>query len=161
MSWSKWNQVCIKRFRRSSKSWIFFSYTCITPLISKFKAYNDPGPLWWSYIHLTQFCLVISRCNITFSVFWLSQGNVATLVTWGGWNSCRHMCCSFLKLTMKTALKFVNIWRSYIKKTMLAPFFMADGVWVWLRALAPSDRRNWLPHWSCASERQQKLAITD
>jgi len=30
-------------------------------------------------IHLLQFSLVISRCNVSFSVFWLSQGSVATL----------------------------------------------------------------------------------
>ena len=30
-------------------------------------------------IHLMQFSLVITRCNVTFSVFWLSQGSVATL----------------------------------------------------------------------------------
>jgi len=27
-------------------------------------------------------------CNITFAVFWLSQGNVSTLIMWRGWNSC-------------------------------------------------------------------------
>jgi len=45
---------CIKRFHRSSVSWIFISYThcCTTPQISKFKAHDDPGPLWWSYDHL-------------------------------------------------------------------------------------------------------------
>jgi len=31
----------------------------------------------------------------------------------GGWNSYHHMCCSFLNLTVKAALKFVIIWRSY------------------------------------------------
>jgi len=48
-----------------------------------------------------------------FSVFQLEQGSVATLIGWGGWNSYRHMCRSFLNPTVKTALKFVNIWRSY------------------------------------------------
>jgi len=44
-------QVCIERFRRSSMSWIFVSCMlyCITPKISKCKAHDDPGPLWWSY----------------------------------------------------------------------------------------------------------------
>jgi len=44
------NRVCIKRFCRSSISWIIVSYTncCITPKGSKFKAHDDPGPLWWS-----------------------------------------------------------------------------------------------------------------
>jgi len=48
---SKSKQLCIKRFRRSSISWIFVSHTlcCITPQISKYKAHDDPGPLWWSY----------------------------------------------------------------------------------------------------------------
>ena len=43
---SKSNQVCIKRFRRSSMSWIFVSDThlCKTSEINKFKA-HDP----WSY----------------------------------------------------------------------------------------------------------------
>jgi len=31
-------------------------------------------------IHLRQFSLVISRCNITFSAFWLSQGSVETSI---------------------------------------------------------------------------------
>jgi len=36
MIWSKSKQVCIKRFHRSSMSWIFVSYVhcCITPHIS-------------------------------------------------------------------------------------------------------------------------------
>jgi len=50
MSWSKWNKVCIKRFRMSSTSWIVScTHCCITPQISNFKAYDDHGPLWWSY----------------------------------------------------------------------------------------------------------------
>ena len=56
-------------------------------------------------IHLMQLSLVISHCNITFSVFWLSQGSVATLIRWGGWSSYCYMCCSFLNLTVKNALK--------------------------------------------------------
>ena len=38
-------------FHRSSTSWIFISYThcCTTPEISKLKAHDDPGALWWSY----------------------------------------------------------------------------------------------------------------
>jgi len=35
-------------------------------------------------IHLMQLSLVISHCNITFSVFLLSQGSVATLIRRGG-----------------------------------------------------------------------------
>jgi len=34
-----------------------------------------------------QFSLVISPCNITFWVFWISQGIVATLIRWGRWSS--------------------------------------------------------------------------
>jgi len=79
---SKSNQVCIKRFCRSSMSQIFVSYThcCITPQILQ-----STGPFRWSYkVHLTQFSLVISHCNITFFIFRLSQGSVATLIRWGG-----------------------------------------------------------------------------
>jgi len=115
---SKSNQVCIKPFRRSSMSWIFVSYThcCITPQINKFKAHDDPSQLWWSYDHLMQFSLVISHCNITFSVFWLSQGSAATLIRWGEWRSYRYMWRSFVSLTVKTILKFVDFWRCYRKK---------------------------------------------
>jgi len=44
-------QVCLKRFHRSSMSWVFVSYMlgCITPQISKCKPHDDSGPLWWSY----------------------------------------------------------------------------------------------------------------
>jgi len=43
----------------------------------------------------------IPLCNITFFIFRLSQGNVATLVRWSGWSSYRHMCRSSLNLTVK------------------------------------------------------------
>jgi len=38
-------------FCRLSMSWIFTAYThcCITPQISKLKAHDDPGPLWWGH----------------------------------------------------------------------------------------------------------------
>jgi len=45
-------------------------------------------------ILLMQFSLVISCCNITFLVFWISQGGVATLIKWGGWSHtimCRKL----------------------------------------------------------------------
>jgi len=82
---SKSKQVCIKRFRRSSMSWMFVSYTlcCITPHMSKCKAHDDPGPHWWSY----DIRDAIFFGNITFWVFWLSQGSVTTLIRWGGWSS--------------------------------------------------------------------------
>ena len=70
-------------------------------------------------IHLMQFSLVISRCNITFSVFWLSQGSVATLTRWGGWSSYCHMCHSFLNLSVKTVLKSVDFWQIQTKITWL------------------------------------------
>jgi len=116
---SKSKQVCIKCFHRSSMSWIFVSYTlcCLTPQISKYKAHDDPGSRWWSYeIHLMQFSLVISHCNITYLVFWLSQGSVATLIRWGGWSSYCHTCHSFLNLSVKTVLKSVDFWQSYREK---------------------------------------------
>jgi len=52
MFWSESKQICIKRFCRSSMSWIFVSCTlcCITPHISKFQAHDDPDPLWWSCV---------------------------------------------------------------------------------------------------------------
>ena len=118
---SKSKQVCIKRFRRSSMSRIFVSHALLyNTYISKFKAHDYPGPLWWSYytynIHLMQFSLVISCCNITFSVFWISQGSVATVITWGGWSSYCHMFRSFLNLSVKAASKSVDFWQSYRQK---------------------------------------------
>jgi len=44
------------------------------------------------------------------------------------WFIIPSTCCSFLNLTVKTALKFVNILRSFRQKTKLAPFFMAHGI---------------------------------
>jgi len=86
-------------------------------------------------IHLMQLSLVISHCNITFLVFWLSQGHVATFITWGGWSSYCQMCRSFLNLTVKNALKSVDFWQSYRQK-WTGSFFMARSVyffqWQWL-----------------------------
>jgi len=125
MSSSKSDQVCIRRFHRSSMSWIFVSYTCCctTPKISKFRAHDDPGSLWWSYYHLMQFSFVISRSNITFSVFWLSQGSVATLIRWGGLSWYCHVYCSFVNLTVKTALKSVDFRLSYRQKISWLLFY--------------------------------------
>jgi len=72
-------------------------------------------------ILLMQFSLVISCCNITFSVFWLSQGSVATLIRWGGWSSYRHICHSFLNLIAKMALKSM-IFDEVAGKNKLAAF---------------------------------------
>jgi len=105
-------------FSQTSMSWIFVSYTqcCITPQISKFKAHDDPGPLWWSYDTSDAFSLVMPHCNITFSLFWLSQCSAAILIRWGGWSSCCHMWCLFLNLTVKTALKSVDFSCTYRQK---------------------------------------------
>jgi len=51
-----------------------------------------------------------------FSVFQLSQGNLATLIRWGEWYLYRHICRLFLNLTVKTALKSVDFWWSYGQK---------------------------------------------
>jgi len=59
-------------------------------------------------LHLMQLVLVISHCNITFSVFWLSQGSAATSIRWGGWNSYCHMCRSFSKSNSENALKSID-----------------------------------------------------
>jgi len=81
-------------------------------------------------IHLNAiFSLVISRCNITFSVFWFSQCSAATLIKWGGWSSYCYTCHSFLNLSLKTALKSVNFftklqtkisWQLFIAHSVIA-----------------------------------------
>ena len=43
-------------------------------------------------IRLMQCSLAISHGNITFSLFWVSQRSVATLIRWDGWSSYRYMC---------------------------------------------------------------------
>ena len=84
-------------------------------------------------------------CSHAFSVFQLKQGSVATLIRWGRWNLYRHVCCSFLNLTVKTALKLLifdevtdttifmalNVWRSLICILFVA---LASGkvkLWLW------------------------------
>jgi len=119
---SKSKQVCIKHFRRSSMSWIFVScmLCCTTPNMSKFKAHHGPGPLWWSYDAFGN--IPLKYC---ISVFWFSQGSVAklaTLIRWGGWNTHRHVCRSFLSLTVKTALKSL-IFHKVTDKNKLAPVY--------------------------------------
>ena len=122
-------------------SWIFVSYTycCITPRISKFKAHDDPGPLCGNYDTSDAIIFVISRCY-TFSVFLLSQGSVATLIGRGGWSSYRHMCRSFLNLTVKTALKSVDFWKSLYRPKLVGFFFMAHGVYFVLYNCRYQDR---------------------
>jgi len=58
----------------------------------------------------------MNTCSHAFLVFRVSQGSVATLTRWGGWNSDCHMYCSCLNLTVKTALKSADFWRSYRQK---------------------------------------------
>jgi len=78
-------------------------------------------------IHLTQFSLVISHCSITFSLFQLSQGSVATLIRWGGLSSYRHMYHSSLNLTAKLCIKIRWLFtKSQTKISWL--LFMAHGV---------------------------------
>jgi len=100
---------------------LFHTHCCIAPLISKFKAWWPLSTMkaWWPLStlmklwHLMQFSLAVSRWNITFSVFWFLQGSIATLIRWDGWKSYRHMWYSFVSLTVTTALKSVDICRSY------------------------------------------------
>jgi len=54
--------------------------------------------------------------NITFPVFWVSQGSVTTLIRWGGWSLKRHIYRSFKNLTVKNALKSVDFCRGYKQK---------------------------------------------
>jgi len=67
-------------------------------------------------IHLMQFSLVISHCNITFPLFRHSQGSVATLIRWDGWSSHNHVCRSSLNLRVKSSLKSLHFSRSYGQK---------------------------------------------
>ena len=100
----------LKRFRRSSISWIFISCTlcCITPIEVNFRRMMTLDHFNESMIHLMPFSLVISCCNVTFSVFWLPQGSVATLIKWVGWGSYCCMWRSFLNLTVKNCVKIVD-----------------------------------------------------
>jgi len=82
-SCSKSSQICIKRFRRISWIFVLYRQCCMTPQLSKFKAHDFDEPK----IRFMQFSLITSNCNITFSVFRLSQGSKATLIRWRGWNS--------------------------------------------------------------------------
>ena len=80
-------------------------------------------------IHLMQFSTVLSHCNITFWLFRISQGSVATLIRWGEWSSYSPMYRSQLNLTMKTALKSVLIFHEVTDKNKISWFiFVAHGV---------------------------------
>ena len=87
---SKINPSLHQAFCRSQMSQIFVSYMhyCITP-----QMLLSTGPFPWSVkIYFMQYYLVISHCDIIFSLFRISQGSVATLIRWGGWSSyCKHV----------------------------------------------------------------------
>jgi len=117
---SESTQVCIKRFggHRCRKS---LFRTRIAAQHSKF--YNLQVHFDEVYtIHLMQFSLVITHCNITFSLFRFSQGSVATLIRWGGWSLYCHMYRSSSNLTVKTALKSVDF-HEITDKNKLAPLY--------------------------------------
>jgi len=55
-----------------------------------------------------------SGCNITFSVFQLSQGSAATLIS-------QTITCHFVYyLTVKMALKYGDLLRSYRQNTLIS-----------------------------------------
>jgi len=111
---SESTHVCVKRFCRSQMPQSLFR---ICSAAQHPKCYNLHVHFVESYtIHLMQFSFIISHCNITFSLFWISQGTVATLIRWGGWNSYPHMYRSSLNLTVKIALKYVDFSRCYTQK---------------------------------------------
>ena len=94
-----------------------------------------------------QFSLITPQCNITFSLFWLSQGSVAILIRWGGWSSYCHMYCSSLNLALnciKIRWFFTNL---QTKISWL--FFMAHGVYIYWKSIAEFARRriySWLSY---------------
>jgi len=69
----------------------------------------------------------LKLCSHAFSVFQISQGSVASLIRWDGWSLYLHMCHSFRNLTVKTALKSVDFWRSY-RQEISWLLFMAHSV---------------------------------
>jgi len=128
MFWSKSKQVCIKCFCRSSMSWIFVSCTlcCIIPHKVNFRQMMTLVHFDEAMLHLMQLSLIISHCNITFSVFWRSQGSLATLIRWGGWNSYCHV--SFIsKSNSEKCIKICWFLTKLPTKISLL-FFMAHGV---------------------------------
>jgi len=123
LRWSRQHRWCPGQSQSKFGSSIFAGrrcheslFCCITPQISNCKAHDDSGPLWWSwYIWCNFLWFGDTRC-ITFSVFWVSQSSVATLIKWCRWSSYWHMCRSFVNLLVKTALKTVDFWQSYRPK---------------------------------------------
>jgi len=70
-------------------SWIFVSYLhcCMTPQISKYKAHDNPRPLWLSYDTFDAIFFHNVALSYYTMVFWLPQGGIATFIRWGGWSS--------------------------------------------------------------------------
>jgi len=66
------------------------THCCITSQVSEFKAHDNVVHFDEAVMHLMQFSFVICHCNITFMMFWLSQGSVATFIRWGEWSSLVH-----------------------------------------------------------------------
>jgi len=125
MFYSESTQVCVKRFWRSDVTNLCFVHAL---LHNNPKFYNVQVHFDEAYtIHLMQFSMVISHCNITFSLFRISQGSVATLIK--EWSSYSPMYRSPLNLTMKTALKSVLIFHEVTDKNKISWFiFVAHGV---------------------------------
>jgi len=79
-------------------------------------------------MHLMQFSLVISHCNITFLVLLLSQGSVATLIRWGGWSSYCHV--PFISISIsENCIKIRWFLTKLQTKNKLAPFLWPNGVY--------------------------------
>jgi len=122
MSWSKSNQVCISIFTGLRRQESLF-HTCIAVQHSKqvhlrhmMNMVHFTLMKLWSSDSFSLVISLISRCNSTFSVFWLSQGSVATLIMWSGWSWYCHIYGSFVNLRVKTALQSVDFWLSYRQK---------------------------------------------
>jgi len=100
---------------------VSYIHCCMTPTISNLRHMMTLVNFDEAMIYLMQFSLVISHCNITFSVFWLSQGSVATLIRWGGWRSYHHTLCSFISQQWKLYYNLL-IFGEVTEKNKLAPF---------------------------------------
>ena len=70
----------------------------------------------WYLMHMMQFSFAISHCYISlhFWVFQLSQGSVATLITWSGWNSY-----SYVSFISKSTVKMVFLTKLQTKISWL------------------------------------------
>ena len=86
-------------------------YTCTAAQHTKF--YNLQVHFDEAVRYIWCHFLVISHYMFHFQ---LSQRSVATLIRWGGWSSYCRICRSSLNLTVKTASKSVDFWRSYRQK---------------------------------------------